>query len=74
MLTFKAIIDYYRKKLERHFDLSLFSDVFKCVERHLNEILGDIAKEHRIIYKDIEPESITQVEIYYDTRTVNKEN
>ncbi len=74
ILTFKAIIDYYRKELERHFDSSIFDDVFKSVKNHLNEILRDIAKEHRVVYKDVEPEDITQIEIYYDTRTVDKEN
>ena len=74
VLTFKAIMDYYRRELARYFDESLFSDVFRSVESHLNEILKDIAKEHEIVYKDIEPEDIVQIEIYYDTRTVNKEN
>lgn len=73
-LTFKAIIDYYRKELAKCFDDSLFDDVFKSVEEHLDEILKDIAKEHRVVYKSIRPEDIVQIEIYYDSRTVNKEN
>jgi len=74
VLTFKVIIDYYRRELARYFNESLFSDVFRSVEEHLNEILKDIAKEHKIIYRDIKPEDIAQIEIYYDTRTVDKEN
>jgi len=73
-LTFKAIIDYYRRELARYFDISLFDDIFRSVEEDLNEILKDIAKEHKIVYKDVRPEDIVQIEICYDSRTVNKEN
>jgi hypothetical protein len=74
ILTFKAIIDYYRNELTRYFDDRLFDDVLRSVEKHLDEILDDIAKQHKIVYRDIQPEDIVQIEIYYDSRTVNEDN
>jgi len=60
--------------LAGYFDASLFDDIFSSVDKHLNEILKDIAEEHKIVYRDVRPEDITQIEVYYDSRTVDKEN
>ncbi len=50
----QADILTFKDELARYFDESLF----------LND--QDIAKEHKIVYRDIEAENIVQIEIYVD--------
>ena len=81
ILTFRKLLDHIERELrELGKYLSelqmLYRDVMNKVRENLEEILESIFEEARIsrYYFVPDPKNIERIEIFYDERTVNKEN
>ncbi len=77
ILTFRKLLDHIERELEKSLDeiQVLYKDVMDKVRYNLKEILDSIFEEARIFKNFIpSPINIKRIEIFYDERTVNKEN